>query len=215
VSDIRPSLERMQKRFAGTTSRAAVVVLAIIVILVALGFAGFFLRNTIVATAVAADALGNPGTVWAVTFLAMVAPGLLLSAAGAVYVASFRSWSLVAILLSLVLVVLAVGASGPPRTQDVDKPEALVALMLDLGVDPATSEVLHSAFRVGLLVLGVLVALGLTWAAALHYQRPSLRGTPSFPAAYVFIARSFRWVYPLLVLVGVPLIAILRAANAS
>jgi hypothetical protein len=215
VSDIRPSLERMQKRLAGTTSRAAGVVFAVILVLVGFGFAGYFLRNAIVESAVAADALGDPGSVWAVTFLAMVAPGVLLSAACAVYVATFRWWSLVAVVLSLLLVVLAVGASGPPRTNDVDKPEALVVLMLDLGVDGARSVVLFGAFRAGLITLGVLVAFGLTWAAALHYQRPSLPGRPSFPAAYIFIARSFRWVYPVIVALGVPILTILGAASAS
>jgi len=153
--------------------------------------------------------------VWAATFLAMVAPGVLLSAACAAYVATFRRWSFIAVLLSLVLVVLAVGASGPPRTQDVDKPEALVVLMLDLGVDPATSVVLFGAFRAGLLTLGFLVAFGLAWAAALHYQRPSLRGKPSFPAVYISVARGFRWVYPAVVIVGVPVIAVLGAARAN
>ena len=215
MSDIRRSLERMQKRLTATPSRAAVVVLAVVVVFVGLGFAGYFLRNAVVESLVAADALGDSGSVWAVTFLAMVAPGVVLSAACAVYVATFRGWSFVAVLFSLLLVVLAVGASGPPRTNDVEKPEALVVLMLDLGADPAASVVLFGAFRAGLLTLGVLVAFGLTWAAALHYQRPSLRGRPSFPVAYIFIARSFRWVYPAVVVIGIPILTILGAAGTS
>lgn len=212
MTDIRPALEKWQARIAHSTALAGGIVAAVIVLLVGGGYTGYLLRNVIV-EALLRDAAPQPGLAWAVTFASIAAPGILFSAACAVCAVKLRWWSLAAALLALGTVALAVGATLPIRSRNDPDIQPLTAELRTLGADPVVAEAMTGALWMGLLAVGILFALGIAWAATLSYYTP--QGALAYGRVYAFVGRHFRWLFPVAVVVGIPILTFVGGTHAA
>jgi len=208
MSDIRPALAAWQQRISGSTRVAGVIVAALIVAMVGLGGVGFLARNAIVAALFDAGVSAGPGAVWAVTFLSVVAPGILFSLVCALHVATYRWWSFVALLLSIALLFVGMGATLPIRSRNDPPVQPLTELLLGLGADRPTADVMTDAFWMGLLTLGFVAAFGCAWAVALAQKRPTPGAADEPAGTFAAAFGAFRWIYP------VALAVVLSAATA-
>ena len=201
MSDIRPTLAAFQQRISGSTKIAGLIVAVIIVLLVGLGVAGFFTRNAIVESVFDAGVPGNTGAVWVVTFLWMVAPGILFALLCAVYVATWRWWSFVGLLLSVGLVVMAAGAAAPLRSRSDPPIQPLTELLMGLGAGRPVADAMTDAFWMGLLTLGFVVAFGCGWAVALTYSQREKTLEAEVGTRLGTAVGAFRWIYPVALVV--------------
>jgi len=213
MSDIRPTIAAWQQRISGSTRLAGVIVAVLIVAMVGLGCAGFLARNAIVAAVFDAGTFdagvsAGPGAVWAVTFLSVVAPGILFSLVCALYVATYRWWSFAALLLSIALLFVGMGATLPIRSRNDPPVQPLTELLLGLGADRPTADVMTDAFWMGLLTLGFVAAFGCAWAVALAQKRPTPGAADEPAGTFAAAFGAFRWIYP------VALAVVLSAATA-
>ena len=208
MSDIRPALAAWQQRISGSTRLAGVIVAALIVAMVGLGGVGFLARNAIVAALFDAGVSAGPGAVWAVTFLSVVAPGILFSLVCALHVATYRWWSFVALLLSIALLFVGMGATLPIRSRNDPPVQPLTELLLGLGADRPTADVMTDAFGMGLLTLGFVAAFGCAWAVALAQKQPAPGTADDSAGMFAAAFGAFRWIYP------VALVVVLSVATA-
>jgi len=208
MSDIRPAIREWQKRIGASTGRGVAVLVGVVAVVLALGLSGTGIRNLIIHSQLAASAPGGTGTAWVVTFVLLLIPGLLFTVACAVFVSSYRAWTFVLVSVSLALVVLAAGSAFPLRDRNEPPVQPLTEILLAQGAPKPAAMAITDALWMGLLALAVLLVGAICWSLTLVYAKKPAATTRGVMRAYAWIAFTFRWAYPVALVVAVPLVVL-------
>jgi len=215
MADIRPAITRWQQRISASTGLALAVLAGLVIVTFALGIAGGGIRNTLVHSALAATAGGGAGMARVVAFGLMLAPGMALTLSCAVFVSRFRTSVFVAVVASLALVVLAGGAAFPLRDRNEPPVQPLTGILVGQGASAPVATAVTDALWFGLLALVILAVGALCWSLALVYARPPAATTTGVLRVYSWIALSFRWAYPVALVVAIPVVVLNFAWNTA
>jgi len=110
--------------------------------------------------------------------------------------------------MSIALLFVGMGATLPIRSRNDPPVQPLTELLLGLGADRPTADVMTDAFGMGLLTLGFAAAFGCAWAVALAQKRPAPGTADDSTGTFATAFGAFRWIYP------VALVVVLSAATA-
>jgi hypothetical protein len=222
VSDIGRSLERGLAWVNASPARAIVVV-PVLGYVFGLGIWSYFWSGSAIREWVGNGLPANDGMIWAGIFVGLTLPAVIFSVFLLVFVATQRWWSLVLMVLAFAPVIFsaAVNPTGViTKTRKISK--SLEEMTIITG-DAHVAEVINTAVYSGKAIVLIIAALSILWVSLLGRRRRFPDASSHHRAAQddpttlrsERLIRIFRWAYPFAVVLGIPLIALAGAANAS
>jgi len=224
VSDLGGSLERWLEWVNKSASRAVfLLVLPVLVYVFGLGTWSFFWSGSAIREAVGNGLPADAGVIWATIFVGLTLPAVVFSAFVILFSVTRRFWSLVLLIIAFAPVVFSAAVNPGQIVGKTRRISRSIDELTAVTGDAHVAEVIYTAVQAGKTAV-VLIALGsAVWAYLLFRRRRFADISSSHRAEennrllerHERRMRMFLWGYPVLVVVGVPLIALTGAANAA
>ena len=223
MSDIGRRLEQGLAWVNKSPVRAGVFATAVLGYVFGLGIWSYFWSGSAIREWVGDGLPANDGVIWAGIFVGLALPAVIFTVFLLVFVATQRWWSLVLMVIAFAPVIFsaAVNPTGViTKTRKISK--SLEEMTMITG-DAHVAEVINTAVNSGKTTVLVIAVLSIMWVSMLG-RRPRFADVSSHHRAAQNdattlwserIIRIFRWAYPFAVVLGIPLIALAGAANAS
>jgi len=222
VSDISRSLER-GLAWGNASPARAVVVIPVLGYIFGLGIWSYFWSGAAIREWVGNGLPPDDGVIWAGIFVGLALPAVIFSVFLLVFVATQRWWSLVLLVLSAAPVIFSVAVNPTgviTRTRRISKS---LEEMTRITGDAHVAEVINTAVSSGKAAVAVIAVVSIMWVSLLGRRRRFPDASSNHRAAQTDrttlrserLIQIFRWAYPFAVVLGIPLIALAGAANAT
>lgn len=202
--------------------RAALVLVPVLVYVFGLGIWSYFWSGEAIREFVGNGLPADEGVLWASIFVGLTLPAVIFTVFVLLFAATRRWWSLVLMAISFAPIIFAVSVNPSGILGKHRRSRSLEALTQIIG-DANVAEVIETALAAGKWVAAIIAFVSIVWVFRLTARRrfgdASTRHRSSQSERVErrdeLKRRLFIWGYPCAVLVGIPLIALAGAANAS